>query len=200
MTWEQFTKANSVLGFVSTVVTIAGIIWGILVAGHQLCQRIAKDQLGSICLNEDLMGYFVTKVSLIWSLFPILMPKPHPPSLLSVSGLIEAGDAGVFSSSIFDWMTARYSRVSWTPFYEAFLREYVWACERPGTTDFEIIESLNIGKDHGHMKYLKKARDAVLRIKRKAEGKSNNAVSRKLYRNTVRLLPDASICFDNDPS
>jgi hypothetical protein len=88
--------------------------------------------------------------------------------MLTVTSLIYAGDAGVFDSSMFDWMRPHYSRVSWKPFYEAFYRELAW------TMDMERPRMIGIKAATWEMyedEFAKKARLDILKIKRDLEDK-----------------------------
>jgi len=44
----------------------------------------------------------------------------------TVSGLIKAGDEGLFTYAMFDWIPSNYEEVYWKPMYEAFMAELLW--------------------------------------------------------------------------
>ncbi|KAH8891727.1 hypothetical protein GQ53DRAFT_823169 [Thozetella sp. PMI_491] len=126
MGWDEVSNAISVLGFISTIIALVGVVWGVYVAGRQLTISKARDVLGKTSLNGSLMGCYVTNVPHMWAIVPFWW-KPNPPLVTSISALIQSGDSDLFSSAMFDWMPPRYSPVSWRPFYDAFYLECAWA-------------------------------------------------------------------------
>jgi len=147
--------------------------------------RWATKHLAVTCQDEDKMGYFVAKVPAKWHwqwFFPFLIRRPVPlPVVTTVSGLIKAGDEGVFTCSMFDSVANKTSEVavSWKPIYEAFLRECVWAVQQQclkGFTSFRNPLTANAQSKYMD-RYKESAEFAVWRIKREAEGKRNNKAS-----------------------
>jgi hypothetical protein len=191
MTWNQFIDGNGILGFISSALAVIGILYGIYVAGWRINMSDYKEHLGSMILDKQLMGYFVAKSPSHLSVWPIVQRKAEPPRLPTVFALIEAGDLGLFSSSMFSSMPADYSRVSWRPVYEAFFREYVWASEMTKTPSFGKLIKDESDKDGCLLKYVDKAQREVFMIKLKAR-RNKTYVSFSFYVPHVAWIYQAS--------
>jgi hypothetical protein len=111
------------------------------------------------------MGYFVACGPSPWrKLWPFNLRKTRPPRLLTVAGLIKAGDEGIFTSSMFDGISANHEQVSWKALYEAFFREYAWTSQRLG-----ILAPLQERKDEDLRRFRLKAAEDVRKLMANAE-------------------------------
>lgn len=177
MSTEQFDNGNEILGFVNAIFTAVGVILGLWLAGWRINIANFKQSLGSISLDKDLMGYFVAWSPLIWDIWPFCTPLAVRPRVPTIFAMIEAGDLGLFSSSMFSSMPAHYSRVSWRPVYEAFFREYVWSCEIPGNRYFGLLGHDDEDKHHDLLRFVEQARRDVAMTKWQVGRKKNTCCS-----------------------
>ena len=182
MDWPTpYSQAKSVLEFIATVSATIGVLYGLWRAEWEFNFRKTTKHLGATCQDEGKMGYFVANVPSMWSkqwwksLLPILMQNPTPiPSVPTVSGLIKAGDDGVFTCGMFDCIARNTddTSVSWKPIYEAFLRECVWATQQWSPKASNLFEPSQ--RLAGLAEYVKRYKDFaeydVWRVKKEAEG------------------------------
>jgi hypothetical protein len=131
-------ESNTILSYVNTIVTLLGVIWALWTAAWHLNLKRATKHLGSICQDEDLMGWFVAQLPGWWTqIFPFGMRRVPLPRVPGISTLLEAGDAGVFTSSLFDSIRHGRKQVSWIPIYETFFIEAAWNCLEQWSLDQE---------------------------------------------------------------
>lgn len=131
---EGFDRSNLQLGFTASIFTVLlpFLGWGVgwFMKKFERNYQNSTSHLGLICLNEREMGPFVARgPGTLRYFWPWCFPITSPPTLLTVSALIAAGDDGVFSSSIFtNQIEPNHDTVSWKKVYEAFFHQYVpWA-------------------------------------------------------------------------
>ncbi|PKK44899.1 hypothetical protein CI102_11874 [Trichoderma harzianum] len=136
MEWKDgplgYYKSESVIGWVASFFTVAGVIYGVWAAQWVLRLRRSTAHLGSVCQDEEEMGCFVADIPgerrRLWPFFIGKTPKPRLPT---VSSIMRAGDYGVFTSAMFEWVPYNRRHVTWRPLYEAFFEECIWAQEWP---------------------------------------------------------------------
>jgi hypothetical protein len=127
-----YEKGKSGIDLTSTALVILGVIYGVWNAQRVFGYRSSTGHLGSICCDKKRMGYFVANIPSKWRqyLFPFFICRTPTPRILSIKGMIKAGDEGVFTSSMFNWILGNYEAVSWKPLYEAFFQEVEWNSRR----------------------------------------------------------------------
>ena len=88
---DQFDESNTIISYVNTVVTLLGVIWALWTAAWHLNFNHTTKHLGSICQDEDLMGWFVAKLLGWWTrIFPFhirRVPIPQVPGISTCNGL-----------------------------------------------------------------------------------------------------------------
>ncbi|KHN98499.1 uncharacterized protein MAM_03623 [Metarhizium album ARSEF 1941] len=177
MSWEAFGHGQSVVSFVSGIVTVVGAAAGLIAAGQQINKRNFENKFGPTHYEKDWMGYFAMKVPPWFK--ALVQPVPQPPNLPAVSGLITAGDDGMFTSSMVAWMQPGYQKVSWLALYEAFFVEYAWDCLWTGKE-----AAL---RDEDFSDFVDKAKEEVQRKIEKAEYGDANAHP-PVLRGVLRLM------------
>jgi hypothetical protein len=87
----------------------------------ELAWRKAKEDLGSVCGRETAMGYFVAKRPT--ALDYLRRKTTGVPEVPSIADLIKAGDGGLYTSSMFDYISPSYAEVCWVRLYKQFFNE-----------------------------------------------------------------------------
>jgi len=192
---DKFNASNTALGYVNTVVTLLGVIWAAWTASWHLGVQHATKHLGPVCRDEDLMGFFVVKAPRWWwAIFPFLgMPRVSVPVVPNVSALIEAGDDGIFTSSMFNSILPDRRKVSWNAVYERFFIEHAWNLLRPAMQGVELLrpESLFVPKEL--LQYQKRAEEAVWVEVRRADDKYPVSITKVFSQSTSKLANSADI-------
>ena len=160
---DRFNTSNTVLGYINTVVTILGVIWAVWTAAWHLAVTRATKHLGSVCRDEDLMGFFVVKApSRWWALLPFFgVPRASVPVIPSVSALIMAADDGIFTSSMFNSILPDRRKVSWNAVYERFFIEHAWYLLRPAMQSIQLLRPDSWFVPRELLQYQKRAEEAV---------------------------------------
>lgn len=100
------------------------------------------------------MGPFVADVpSPIRRFWPFFIQRTPKPRLPTVSDIIKAGDKGILTSAMFEWIPYNRHHVSWRPVYEACFEEWLWRKQAP----FEHLENY----DRRTRKYLDHIQETV---------------------------------------
>ncbi|KAK7221320.1 hypothetical protein V2G26_009323 [Clonostachys chloroleuca] len=173
---KTYEKSLSVFTYLGAVLTVLGVIYGVWTAQWELNRRRATNHLGPVCQDQDEMGSFVVDIPQqrrrLWPFFIRRVPKPLLPTL---SAIMTAGDNGMFTSSMFEWIPfvpAEQRHITWIAFYESMFREYTWYQEWPRQGGMQL-DIATFNRDDA--KYLGKIMDRsaldVWKAKRKAEGK-----------------------------
>jgi hypothetical protein len=170
---EKFNVSNAALSYVNTVVTLLGVIWAVWTAAWHLSVLRATKHLGSICRDKDQMGIFVVQgPRWWWAIFPFLgVPRLSLPTVPRVSALIEAGDDGIFTSSMFNSILPDRRKVTWNAIYERFFVECVWCLLLPDGPDVQTLQSRAWDPYRELLKYQKRAEEEVWWSIHWAEGK-----------------------------
>jgi len=178
---ETYETSDSIIHYTSAVLAVAGGLWGLWTAAWRLNFWIVTDHLGPVCRDKQEMGLFVAKVpSWGWWFLPFFLPfypgRTAKPRVPTVSALIKAGDAGVFTSSMFDYMRHNPQTVSWRSLYEAYFYERAWAAERQRSSTYEKDKSCSGDRDELVYSYSYMAEEKVWKAIRQAQGKEAGRV------------------------
>ena len=186
---ERFNVSNTALSYVNTVVTLLGVIWAVWTAAWHLSVQRATKHLGPICRDKDLMGFFVVKAPRWWwAIFPFFgIPRVDIPLIPSVSALIEAGDDGVFTSSMFNSILPDRRKISWNAVYERFFVEYAWKLAQSGLNGAAPLRRDSWDPNGDLRKYQKRAEEAVWWEIRWAEGMHTALIFKVFSTGTPKL-------------
>ncbi|KAJ5319955.1 hypothetical protein N7508_000238 [Penicillium antarcticum] len=194
MPWPRFGDVKSVFDLVATILTILGVWYGVFKAQWQLSLRRSTGRLGNVCCDKEQMGYFYPEVpSRKRQIFPFFIKDSKIPTIPTVAWIMKAGDEGVFTSSMFNWITRRQAQVSWRPLYESLFREIEFNRARSRQTPRQDMS-------HELERYASHARLRVTKqISIAKEGMSKPSVNfayneTKLWRRKRLHLP----CFHKD--
>jgi len=111
-------RAISYIQAICAVVTALNILVVALIWHHNTLHDQAVGNVGRTAVDENKMGPFAVR----WQ----KGKEARPPILFTISTIIKAGDAHVFTSSLFDGLSSSHEHVSWRCLYEAFLKEMAW--------------------------------------------------------------------------
>ena len=107
--------------FIAAIAGVAGLLWAVFTYLCDIRATQRKEDPGSICCDEEKMGYFVVKKPAWWKPWKP-WARVEVPKLPTIVGLLKAGEAGVWSSELAEGMVAIDNAASWRPLYEAFFR------------------------------------------------------------------------------
>ena len=149
---------SEILSYVTSGIAIISALWAVRKAGWEINFRAATKHLGDVCCDRDMMGYFEVEMPsfLTRYLFPFWIAQRKAPKVPTISGLIKAGDEGIYTSAMFDWTPPNYDRVSWKPLYQAFFQE-LWWWKRFG----DLKKTSRISRTKQLRQYVLRAKSAV---------------------------------------
>jgi AAA+ ATPase superfamily predicted ATPase len=193
---EQYDSSNSVLSYVNTVVTLVGVVWAIWTAAWHLNFQRATKHLGSLCQDKDVMQIFVADIPSNWRrIFPFFIGKVSAPQVPSISTIIQAGDDGVFTSSMFGSIPSNQNNVSWMPIYESFFLEYAWNLYGSRSQDSAELCPDDSDQPGYLLKYQRRAQEKVWMAVRHAAGEKSGLVNSVSLPNTLKICSRADIIF-----
>lgn len=118
------TSASDVrdwIEFVAAIAGVAGLLWAVFTYLCDIRAAQRREDPASICCDEEKMGVFMVSKPAWWKPWRP-WARVEAPTLPTLTALLIAGDAGVWTSEMAEGLTTLNNGAAWRPLYESFFR------------------------------------------------------------------------------
>lgn len=127
---ESEQKYLAIIQTVASVVAALTVIFAVATVLQERVQRMRKRDTGLVAAEPDKMGYFyVDHVRWHDALRGFGTKNPNLPT---ITGLIEAGDAGMWTSAALDQLRPSHTEIGWVELYRAVYNQVVGGPKEKG--------------------------------------------------------------------
>ena len=113
-TWAKTQTIASLLALIAIILAIVALI-------NERIQRARSRDVGSVAADTSKMGYFYVPRLSHWSAF--YGKKTQVLKVISIRGLVKAGDSQIWTSTVLDELPATTSEIDWVALYGNIFNE-----------------------------------------------------------------------------